>query len=315
MYKNIACRAVLLTTAGFSLGVADHTRAEAQTAIAADYNLPAQDLGDTLRAIARVSGRDIIFSSDAVRGRRAPSIRGHYTLAEALRAALEGRSLIVEYRAGAALIRERPAGAADSSGIAAKVPVITVTGTRIRGAGSNSPVIVATRQSLEQAGISNLAQFTEILPQNYPGGQNRGIAGSGEEGGQQNLNNSSTLNLRGLGPDATLTLLNGHRLSYDSINQGVDISAIPLSAIERIEVVADGASALYGSDAVGGVANIIVRRDYQGMETTARIGGSTDGGDFQQEYSLVAGQRWSSGGFMIALDESSATPIYAGQRD
>ena len=190
-----------------------------------------------------------------------------------------------------------------------------MTGTRIRGAGSASPVTVTTRRELEQAGISDLADFTRILPQNYTGGQNRGIAGGGEQGGQQNLNNSATLNLRGLGPDATLTLLNGHRLSYDSINQGIDISAIPLGAIERVEVVADGASALYGSDAVGGVANIILRRDYEGVETTVRVGGSTGGGDFQQQYSLVGGHRWSSGGFMVALDASSATPIYAGQRD
>ncbi len=195
------------------------------------------------------------------------------------------------------------------------VSTITVTGTRIRGAGSASPVTAVTRRELEESGVSDLADLTRILPQNYGGGQNRGIAGGGEQGGQQNLNNSATLNLRGLGPDATLTLLNGHRLSYDSINQGIDISAIPLGAIERVEIVSDGASALYGSDAVGGVANIILRRDYEGIETTARIGGSTDGGDFQQQYGLVGGHRWSSGGFMIALDESKATPIYAGQRD
>jgi outer membrane receptor protein involved in Fe transport len=110
-------------------------------------------------------------------------------------------------------------------------------------------------------------------------------------------------------------LLDGHRLSYDSINQGVDISAIPLAAIDRIEVVADGASALYGSDAVGGVANIILRRDYDGLETAVRLGAPTEGGGFQQDYSLVSGSRWTSGGLMVALDASRAKPIYAGQRD
>jgi outer membrane receptor protein involved in Fe transport len=190
-----------------------------------------------------------------------------------------------------------------------------VTGTRIRRAGSASPVLVTTRRQLEQAGINDLADFSRVLPQNYTGGQNRGIAGGGEQGGQLNLNDSTNLNLRGLGPDATLMLLNGHRLSYDGLNQGVDISAIPLSAIERIEVVADGASALYGSDAVAGVANIILRRDYDGLETTARAGGSTEGGDFQQQYNAVGGHVWSSGGFMLAVDHSRATPITAGQRD
>lgn len=288
--------------------------AHAQVQSAADYDLPAEDLADTLRAIARASGQQILFAAETVQGRTAPPVKGRLTVDGAVRAALAGTSLIAEYRSGALLIRNRSEAAPQYS-TETHDSAITVTGSRIRGAGSASPVIVTTRESLEQAGISDLADFTRILPQNYTGGQNRGIAGGGEQGNQQNLNDSATLNLRGLGPDATLTLLNGHRLSYDALDQGVDISAIPLSAIERIEVVADGASALYGSDAVAGVANIILRRDFDGLEGTARIGGATAGGDFQQEYSLVGGRRWRSGGFMIALDHSHATAITAGQRD
>src|SRR3546814_1212331 len=90
----------------------------------------------------------------------------------------------------------------------------------------------------------------------------------------ENLASTSTLNLRGLGPDATLTLINGHRIAYDGAFQGVDISAIPLAALDRLEIVADGASALYGSDAVGGVANIILRRDFDGIWSSARISGT-----------------------------------------
>src|SRR3546814_10273297 len=104
----------------------------------------------------------------------------------------------------------------------------------------------------------------------------------------------SALNLRGLGPDATLTLFNGHRVAYDAIGQGVDISAVPLAAVDRIEVLTDGSSALYGSDAVGGVANVILRRDYDGAVASARVGGATDGGDFEQQYNLVTGRRWQS---------------------
>lgn len=289
--------------------------APTQTDSPITYDLPAQDLGQTLRSIARVSGREILYSSDDVRGVSAPALRGRYTVDEAIHAALAGSTLVVEYRSGAALVRMRTPSPQQRRTPPPADTAITVTGTRIRGAGSASRVTVTTRRALEQAGINDLAEFTRFLPQNYSGGQNRGIAGGGEQGGQQNLNNSATLNLRGLGPDATLTLLNGHRLSYDTVNQGIDISAIPLSAIDRIEVVSDGASALYGSDAVAGVANIILRRDYEGVEATTRVGGSTAGGDAQQEFSLVTGHRWSSGGFMAAVDASSATPIYAGQRD
>src|SRR5690606_30755313 len=115
------------------------------------------------------------------------------------------------------------------------------------------------------------------IPQNFNGGQNPGVAGGGNQGvGNENASSSSALNLRGLGPAATLTLLNGHRLAYDTVGQGVDISQIPLNAIDRIEIVPDGSSALYGSDAVGGVANVILRRDYDDLYASARLGGSMD---------------------------------------
>lgn len=319
MQGRIIWRAALLATTACGAAAGHAAPAAVQSEAAIDYDLPAQDLGETLLSIARLSGHDILFAADAVRGRKAPAIKGRYRFDEAVRQALSGTSLTMEYRAGAALVRQPltdtvPLEHDQAEHDQAAASAITVTGTRIRGAGSASPVHVTTRRDLEQAGINDLSDFTRVLPQNYTGGQNRGIAGGGEQGGQINLNDSANLNLRGLGPDATLTLLNGHRLSYDALDQGVDISAIPLSAIDRIEVVADGASALYGSDAVAGVANIILRRDYDGLETSARAGGSTDGGNFQQEYGAVGGQRWSSGGFMIALDHSKTTPITAGQR-
>jgi outer membrane receptor protein involved in Fe transport len=287
--------------------------ASAQAEAGANYDVPAQALSETLRAIARTAGREIIFGAQAVEGLQAPPLKGRFTFEEAIRRAIGTNGLMHENRAGAVLIRVL--ATADSATPGGLVDAITVTGTRIRGARSASPVTVTTRRTLEEAGIADLAGFTRFLPQNFTGGQNPGVAGGGQQGGQSNINNSAALNLRGLGPDATLTLVNGHRLAYDVVNQGVDISAIPLGAIERIEVIAEGASALYGSDAVGGVANIILRRDFDGLETTARISGSTEGGNFRQQYSMVGGARWTSGGFMAAGDFSGVTPIYADQRD
>jgi outer membrane receptor protein involved in Fe transport len=304
-----ALRAACLAGAAIGSGVA--AQPAAQQEAAADYDLPAQDLGETLRAIARTSGRDVIFPAEAVAGRRAPPLRGRLTLGQAVRTVLDGSGLEATFRAGAVLIRERPPS---PEGVASPED-ITVTGTRIRGAGSPSPVITTTRRELEEAGVTDLTGFARILPQNFTGGQNPGIAGGGQQGGQNNVNNSTTLNLRGLGPDATLTLLNGHRLAYDALNQGVDISVIPLAAIERIEVIADGASALYGSDAVGGVANIILRPDFDGGQVWARAGASTSGGNSQRQFGALAGGRWTSGGFMTAIDFLHTTPILAGQRD
>src|SRR3546814_20276736 len=102
--------------------------------------------------------------------------------------------------------------------------------------------------------------------------------------------------------DASLTLLNGHRVAFDAVSQGIDISAIPLSAIERVDIVTDGASALYGSDAVAGVANVILRRRVEEVVTSVRLAGTTDGGGFTQQSNLVGGPSWLSGSFMAAAD-------------
>ncbi|KAF1687794.1 TonB-dependent receptor [Pseudoxanthomonas broegbernensis] len=163
---------------------------------------------------------------------------------------------------------------------------------------------------MRAAGQNNLGEVARSLPQSFAGGQNPGVVDP-----EQNNGGGSSFNLRGLGSDATLTLLNGRRLAYNGANQAVDVSSIPLAAVDRVEVVADGASALYGSDAVGGVANIILLRDFDGLHTTARLGTATDGGFTQQQYSGVAGTTWNSGGVLLALDFSRNTAVDAADRD
>ncbi|MBX7481680.1 TonB-dependent receptor plug domain-containing protein [Qipengyuania qiaonensis] len=209
---------------------------------------------------------------------------------------------------------ERPDIQHESGGEGDEVAVpIVVTGTRIRGAPLVGEVTSIDRETIVEAGQIDLGEAIRALPQNFAGGQNPGVGlGSGIN---QNINSTSAANLRGLGPDATLTLLNGHRLPYDSAYQAIDISAIPLAAVDRIEVVPDGASALYGSDAVGGVINVILRRDFDGVTTSAQIGTSTDGGNFRQQADVVAGRAWSSGGVVFAYDFVNNSAIEARQRD
>ncbi len=231
-----------------------------------------------------------------------------------MKRALAGTDLVVALEDGAFLIRGRSQASATEIKESREGDIL-VTGTRIRGADSASPTRVFDRSQIENTGVNDLGSFVRTLPQNFSGGQNPGVAGGGAEGlNNQNTNSSSTLNLRGLGPDATLTLVNGHRVAYDGVFQGVDIAAIPVAAIDRLEIVTDGASALYGSDAVGGVANIILRRDFDGLQTSARLGASTDGGNFQQQYNAVSGGVWRGGGVMVAADYSRATEVAASDR-
>ncbi|SFJ96809.1 Outer membrane receptor for ferrienterochelin and colicins [Sphingomonas sp. NFR04] len=308
--KRALCAAMLAATLSYSGMVVVEARAQVG---ATRFDLPAQNLASMLRAIARQGGREILFADEEVRGKRSGAIRGIYTVEQAVGLAI-GEDLVAGEESGAIVVRGRPGKGGGEPAQEEKSDAITVTGSRIRGAEGPSPVIIVSRGGLEEQGIPDMASVSRILPQNFTGGQNPGVAGGGDQGGYNNVNNATTLNLRGLGSDATLTLINGHRLPYDAVNQGVDISIIPLAALERIEVITDGASALYGSDAVGGVANLILRRDYDGLLTSARVGTSTEGGNVQQQYSGVGGTRWAGGGFMAALDYSKATPIYADDR-
>ncbi|EZP68916.1 TonB-dependent receptor [Sphingomonas paucimobilis] len=279
------------------------------------FDLPAQNLGDALRSVAARAGWELYASADDINGIAAPRLEGTLTARQAIERLLAGTNLTARFTKGGVIIRGRSQAeeaVTDDEGNAE----IVVTGTHIRGAIPTAPVRTFTREKIEEQGFRDLGDLARSIPQNFNGGQNPGVAGGGNQGvGNENSSSSSALNLRGLGPAATLTLLNGHRFAYDTIGQGVDISQIPLSAIDRVEIVTDGSSALYGSDAVGGVANIILRRDYDGLLAGARLGGSTDGGNTQQQYDLLGGARWSSGGALLAASFSNITAIDARQRD
>lgn len=211
---------------------------------------------------------------------------------------------------------EPPAEEDKTDGDATQLETVQVTGTRIKGGTVPSPVITIGSERIREEGFTDLGEVIRSVPQNFAGGQNPGVVGGAEGGGiaNQNTSGGSSLNLRGLGPDATLTLLNGRRLAYSGFVQAVDISAIPVDAVDRLEIIPDGASAIYGSDAVGGVGNVILKRNYEGVTLGTRYGGATDGGLATREYSATAGANWSSGGLIAAWKKTSGDPVYADQR-
>jgi iron complex outermembrane receptor protein len=286
----------------------------AQTTNRQPYNIDAQDLVSALRTVANINTLQLIADPARLAERQSTRIVGQYTLQEVVEALLRGTGLRAEFSGTALVIR----GSKPSLGTRKALPLtedrdITVTGSRIRGAPSSRPVVILKRNEMVDRGLNDLGEVIRSIPQNFNGGQNPGITFSAS--GSQNVTSGSGLNLRGIGSDATLTLLNGHRVAYDGPSQAIDISAIPILAVDRLEIVPDGSSALYGSDAVGGVANVILKRDFDGIETRARIGGTSDGGGFQQQYSVVAGKQWDGGGFLSAIDWSRGEAITATDRD
>lgn len=124
----------------------------------------------------------------------------------------------------------------------------------------------------------------------------------------------SAINLRGLGQRATLVLLDGRRVAPSGSGGFVDVSMIPVSAIQRIDVLTDGASAIYGSDAVGGVVNFVLRDRFNGLETTVQAGTTTGGGGSQVVVSQAAGKSWGSGHALLAYEFRLEDEIQAKQR-
>jgi iron complex outermembrane receptor protein len=181
---------------------------------------------------------------------------------------------------------------------------VIVTGSRISRASdfdNPSPVDVIDRGSIEASGYANLQQLLEKVPANGSGAFS--TRGNNQD---STANGAASISLRGLGADATLVLVNGRRVAISSFAESVttnfvDINSIPVAAIERVEVLKDGASAVYGSDAVAGVINIILRKDYEGLELSAQYGNTTEDGYNEQNYSAV----WGFGG-----ENSNVTLIF-----
>ena len=198
-----------------------------------------------------------------------------------------------------------------------KLEEIIVTGTHIRGVAPSSPVIEITRDQIERSGYTTIGDVIRGLPQNFSGGNNPQVQVGNAPGGVANISPSggSAPNLRGLGPASTLTLVNGSRLAQDTAVGAADISLIPLDEVERVEVVTDGASAIYGSDAVGGVVNVILKKDYTGAQTTASFGKATDGGADDRRIAQLLGTTWDSGGALLVYEHDKQGAVYSEQRD
>lgn len=197
----------------------------------------------------------------------------------------------------------QPISLSDSSGNEAGklLEEIVVTGTHIRGvAPVGSPLIVIDRETIQASGHSRVQDLLEELPQNF-----RSVAeDSGTDRGAANSTRGQGVDLRGLGASTTLVLINGRRQPAGGTEGGfVDISSIATSAVERIEILPDGASALYGSDAIGGVINFILRKDYKGFETGLRIG-TTDGAADEWQASQLWGRNWADGNLLVGYQYS-----------
>ena len=207
-----------------------------------------------------------------------------------------------------ALIITMPAMSQDDDEDAAELGAIEITGSRLKQTDIETarPVTVITREQIELSGFETVAQVLQNTPYNSFGSFRET---SGYANGQAVVNEIS---LRGLGSNRTLLLLDGRRVSGTGGSGGAaaNLNQIPLAIVDRIDILRDGASAIYGSDAIGGVVNIITRKDFDGMELSITSGKpSTPGADYTAA-TITGGASNSKGNVFFTIQHYDQRPMY-----
>jgi len=334
---KLAFGAAILALATIDGGVAIAAPAPAQGEPTITVDIPQGDLPKSLTQLGRQAKVQIVFLPDRVRGRRAKALRGTFTIEQALDRLLDGSGLRYQKTAGGAYVVGGPTAetmdrarrvAQDISaaqGIGAdgqaNVPEILVRGVREwtlnldipRTANDAQPYVVFSRQEIQRSGATSLEDFFRA---------NLGANNNGSNSTQTSTTKSqSYINLRGLGPASTLILVDGRRYAQANTGDGAftqaSVNGIPLDAIERIEVLASSASGIYGSNAVGGVINIIMRRNFSGIEATAYYGNTSRFDAAEKRLSLNGSFPLEGGRTRISITGSwqRNDGLYEGERD
>lgn len=281
------------------------------------FNIPSQDLAGALRAFGRATSEQIIFSERVVSGKRSAPLVGRYSAGDGLGRLLSGTGLSIKRTASGMYYLESGTAALApasmimmaqaeplSSGQAASEEedgAIVVTGSRIRRSNTETPapVRVFNREELEERGFTQVGQMLNEVTSNtpsFPTSQGTGFpAGSGK----------TYPNLFSLGAGRTLTLLNGRRMVASDSGLGdrvVDTNVIPAGLIQRVDIVQAGGAAVYGSDAIAGVVNYVLKRDFEGVEIDLQNSISSRGDDWRPYARLTAGKNFGGGRGNVAIN-------------
>jgi iron complex outermembrane recepter protein len=339
----------LATCLSLLLGIGSALAADPPRAARYAIDQPAQSMAQGLQAIGRQTNTSVIFEPEAVAGRVTRPVSGKLSPIEAIKAALQGSGMTADLMptgavvvkpaapaavspAGSSSNRNSTSGRGASQGdgeqrIAADAaeegPVVLpaqssretealtrveVTGSRLRrlDAEGPAPVNVYTRDDLDRSGQPNLQRFLASLTE---------VSASTGEGGFGSTLGQGTVQLRGLPLGSTLVLINGRKVQgVGSFTGSVfNLNLIPMAAIERVEVVPLGSSAVYGGDALAGVVNVILKQAINGPSLTVRFGagsGYSDG-----SVSMATGGRSADGEFLVMGSYSRSSPLSMQQRE
>jgi outer membrane receptor protein involved in Fe transport len=299
-----------------------------------DLDIPSSTVSEELKRLYEATGAPILYS-DSWR-MPARGIKGHFTAEEALTRILDHTGLWCEYLAASQILvrkfeaqpssgkclpiekptaKQIPKPTPEPQGEMEEVHISGHTGTRIAGLKEiGSPMLTWNAQQIRASGAQNLSDLLKDTTQNFGGGPTQQT----HFGQAETLTNSFqgvSPNLRGLGSRATLVLLDGQPLAPSGTAAAVvDLLQIPLSAVESVEVMLDGASAFYGSDAVGGVINVHTEHDYTQPKTFVQVGEGTEGHQEYHRLSQEIGHRWDSGSAVLVGETMRQGALSANER-
>ena len=315
------------------------------------FSIPAEDMARALLDLGRQAHIQVILRNAPLRGLRSSALEGRYSLRVALQKLLRGSALtyaLSEHTldilpkthsgakpqsagdAGSRRLRITPSTESKRSRsvqvsrstkqrarpMPPNLHEVLVTGTHISGGPPPSaPIITITQRQIRDSGYQTMEQVMDALPENFASvgsGQTTDISSQNDAG---NDAAGVAVDLNGLGFDSTLVLVNGHRIAPGGGSGAfTDVSVIPLSAVKRIDVMTNGASAIYGADAVGGVVNYVLKSHLNGASTSLEYGSVTHGGLKDLRATQAVGTSWAGGEAFLSYEYHKRTELSARDR-
>ena len=343
------CRRPAISVLAALLVAGATTFADAQArSISYDLDIPSEDLTAALQSFAITSHHKLLYKAELTAGKISRPLKGQFTAAEALDALLHESGLTYTITGASVVLIEAPSARSTSDlreaiipvvdrGYAAAVPIrppfrsrqrAAVSANELPGARDHhcdrfahsanvrrgpAPVVTITGQQIQLNGFANVADVMTSLTQNLGALDNNQNTDGFSPGAQ-------AVDLRGLGPNHTLVLVNGRRIadypqSYGGNSNFTDISNLPTTLIDRVEILSGSASAVYGSDAIAGVINFILKKKVDGTTVDFRAGTTEHGGGDSQRLTVTSGYSNDRFESVFAVELVNQQPLWAYQRN
>lgn len=279
------------------------------------FDIPKQALTRSIIEIGKVSEISIIVPSHLLNGIKAKQLDGVYTPKQALEILLRPTDLT--FRAiNRKVIAIVPKPKDDSSDPITEYSVeeLVIIGRQVTGSfldrtdlHGSSPIDIITGHELRISGSQSVAEFLRFIPAVSGNSTSTAISNGGD--------GTATVTLRGLPANNTLVLLNGIRINAQGLNgDSVDLNSIPSAAVDRIEILKDGASATYGTDAIAGVINIVLKKEYDGFQLEQYYGSSYKNDLETASTHLLWGKSGDKGAFLISAQHFDQNGIFSRER-